>query len=583
MRQRATMRPRKTTPQRRGGVSRVLAMIAVLAMVLAACADADTDDLDEILDDEEPAEEDEADADPDLDAEPDDTPDDADGSTFIYAVDGVPDTLDMWTTYQGDPSRFWGYGVQSKLVNYDTSGLTDQGCEQLAEVTDLTGELAESWEFDEDENAWIFTLREGVQSPDGNTMTAEDVKWSFDRAQETSNVVRFLMFDVADYTEDPFEVVDDQTLMIRVNEQTALDVAILTWHQFMVFDTEEVRSHATDDDPWANEWLIENWANFGPWQLDRFDPGNEIVHTQNPNYWNADNRGDVETYILRSIDESSTRVQLLQTGEIDVTQRVAFDQFESLQDADGVEVRSCVSPNRDDLMPNHDDPALGDPLVRQALSLAIDREVLAEGPYRGFGDPSRTGLPDFYDFPEPELELEHDPDRARELLAEAGAEDLSFTLTISPSRPGAHAEPVAVLLQSMWADIGVDVDLEVIAGAAEFSDRFFDSEYQMMMYNNNPAVADPFYSLNLHSTTVSFQNTHNYDSPAYDELTLFIGRTEPGPERDEAMVEVSDLIVEDLPVIDFVDRRYVTAWVEGWGNYNARPHGEIFPSELVRN
>jgi peptide/nickel transport system substrate-binding protein len=497
-----------------------------------------------------------------------------DGSnTFIYAVDGVPNTLEIWGRYEGDSTRRVMYEWGSQLLSWDAAGLEGQGCDQLADATNLKPELAESWERLDGGKRLRFTLREGVKSPAGNVMTAEDVKKSFDLQRKASPVVRFLFFDVAHFEKDPFKVVDERTLDVRVAQPTALDEAIFTWGQLQVLDFAQIEQAQGG----AKKWLSANMATFGPWQLDRFDPGGEIVMTRNPNYWNKAERGNVDRLIIRNVPESSTRLQLLQAGQISYASRLPFDQYASLRDTEGVNLKSCVSPNRDALFLNTKDPRFEDVRVRKAISLAIDRPELAEGQYRGFAEPSTTGLSQVYDFPEPKLRFNEDIDEAKRLLADAGyAEGFDVTVKISPSRPGSHAEGVATLLQSQLARIGVRLKIDLIAGATEFSDAFFTGEYEAMLYDEPPGIADPYYSLNLYNASVSFQNTHGYRNDDYDRLTDIVERSRPGPEREAAMQEVSDVIVETAPLAYLVERKYVYAFsdrVEGFVN---TPPGELF-------
>src|SRR5690606_20443774 len=115
-----------------------------------------------------------------------------------------------------------------------------------------------------------------------------------------------------------------------------------------IYDSVEAKKHATDEDPWAKEWLASNTANYGPWVAESFDPGNEVVYVPNENY--AGERGNIDRLVIRGIPESSTRLQLLQAGEIDFAARLTFDEYSSLSGSSDITVEQCLSPNRDTLM-----------------------------------------------------------------------------------------------------------------------------------------------------------------------------------------------------------------------------------------
>lgn len=504
---------------------------------------------------------------------------------WITAAAGVPTTLDFWTSYQGDPTRHQMYEMMSTLVEYDANDLDGAGCSQLATTADIRPGLAESWEYNADRTELIYTLRQGVLSPLGNELTAEDVKWSFDRAREQSNVVRFLIFQNGDFrAEDPFEARDRYTFVVHLNQAGSLDAAVMTWGQFTVLDSTEVRSHATEADPWANEWLINNHVNFGPWALESFDPGNEVVWVPNENYWNAEARGNIARYAIRNVDEAATRVQLVQTGDVDYAERLSFEDYSNLIATDAAQVANCLSHQRDTLVLNTTNELFDDPKVRRAVSLAIDREALVDGVYRGIATATTNGLSEAYWTPGPDSpKVETDLAQARALLAEAGYPD-GFVMEIvsSPSRPGAHAEALAIQIQGMLGEVGIDVTVTNVPVASEFSDRFFAGEYDAILYLEPPAVGDPFYSLNLYNTTGGFQNTHQYSNARYDELTEFILRTPDGPERVAAMAEVSGIIVEDVPMIYLVERNLAFAFSEAVENYVHKPHGQIQAWEMIK-
>jgi peptide/nickel transport system substrate-binding protein len=563
------------------GSWRGFALLLVSALVLAACGSPDEDaPADDASDESEDESGDDPGADDDGDAAPED------GQTFIYAAAGVPNSLDVTTTYQGDPSRVNMYEWGSTLVEYDADDLAGAGCDELATAANIRPGLAESWEYNDDQTQLIFTLREGVVSPAGNELTADDVVWSLDRAKEQSGVVQFLISQVANFADEgTYEAVDERTVAVNLDVAGALDASVFTYPMFAVHDSAVALENATDDDPWATEWMTENVATFGPWQLESFDPGNEVVYTANPNFWDTERRGNVERLVIRNIDEASTRLQLVQTGEVDYAERLSFQEYETLENASTVDVLNCVSPNRDMLMLNMGaDERFDDPDVRAAFSLAIDREALVAGVYRGFATPTTNGLSEVYWTPPADAPtIEFDPDRARELLEGAGFGDgLAVEMTVSPTRPGAHAESLAIQMQSMLADVGIDASINLVAGSTEFSDLFFDGQYESIVYLEPPALGDPFYSLNLYNTTVTFQNTHGYDNPRYDEVTEQILRTEPGAERDELMAEASTIIVEDTPVVYLVERTYTLAFNEGISGYVNQPHGSVMVYEVTK-
>ena len=502
-------------------------------------------------------------------------------ATFVYAAAGVPETLDAWTAYQGDPTRTQMYEWGSTLVEYAPDAL-DDACATLATTENVRPGLAESWDV-ADDGTITFNLRQGVMSAAGNELTAEDVVWSLDRARELSPVVQFLMANVSHFPEEgAFEAVDDATVQVNVDKATALDISLFTYPLLMIHDSKQIADEAGGDDADAvAEWMTTHTANYGPWVLESFEPGTEASYSANPNFWDTERRGNITELIIRNVGESSTRAQLIQTGEADYAERLSFQEYADLDEGGAVNIVNCISPNRDTLMMNTKFEPFADPEVRKAISMAINRDALVEGVYLGFAEASTTGMSRIYlDDTEGLQTFTYDPEAAKSVLE---GMDLSFAIMASPTRPGAHAESLAVQIQAMLSDVGVDASVDVVPGSTEFSDAFFAGEYEAVIYLEPPALGDPYYSANLYNTTVSFQNTFKYDNQEYDDLAVQIEETEPGPERQAAIREISDLIIEDVPQAYLVERTYNHAFAPGVDGYLNTPHGSLLTYQMTKS
>ena len=504
--------------------------------------------------------------------------------TFVYAIPAVAQNLDpgMW---EGDPGRWTKWEQGSALATYDFSQVDGNGCNDLASIAEIKLDLAKSFELSEDGTHYTIDLSEAV-SPAGNTLSSEDVLWSFNRHNALSGVSRNMYFTQSKYAkENTIEIVDEDTVRLNVETPTSMDLAVHTIAAFTmeIYDSETAKQHATDEDPWAKEWLASNTANYGPWKVEQFTPGSEVVYVPNENY--AGERGNVDRLVIRGIPESSTRLQLLQAGEVDFAARLTFDEYRSLANSEGIVVEQCLSPNRDTLMMQLEDERFDDPKVRRAMSYGIDREALVEAAYRGFATPSVTALPVGYDSPSSGETFRYDPELAKSLLAEAGyADGFEASMLIHSSRPGPHAEQVAVLLQAQLQQIGINLTIDVASSAADFASRYQEGRYETILYLDPPGVADPLYTLVNYNSSTAAQNTHNYNNPEYDRLVEELAKVlEPGEERDAILKEIDAVVMETMPMIYLVDRQYIHAYrsnVEGFVN---APHGELSGVLLSKN
>ncbi|MFC0529043.1 ABC transporter substrate-binding protein [Phytohabitans kaempferiae] len=498
----------------------------------------------------------------------------ANGEGFVYLTPAVPQQLDMWNQFEGDGSRIVGYEMGSTLVTPDSAAMPDAACEELPGTDDLEPGLASGWTVTE--NAIDFTIREGVLSAAGNELTAYDVEWSFERTLENGANGTFSAGLANFRAEDPYEAVDERTFRVHTNGPVTMSVAIFQYLTFMVLDSEEVKAHATPDDPWGNAYLQTHIPNFGPWAIESFTPGTEIVWQRNPNFWNAENAGDYGRFILRAMPESSLRTQVLQVGEAEYAEKLDFADYSFLEKSDDVDVISCLSNYRDTLVLNQATAELADPRVRRAISLAIDRDVLVQGPYRGYGFPADHGVSRVYLDGSAAGAVELDRETAKELLAEAGYPDgIDLALTISSSRPGAHAQPVAVQLKDQLAKVGIDLTLEVIGSASQFINRFNKAQYELMLYMEPPPVADLYYQMNLYNASESYQNTFGYHEAAFEEvlaqLRLPLSEADYAAARDR----MSEISADTVPVVYLVDRANTHAFASSVDGYVNSPTGTV--------
>lgn len=475
---------------------------------------------------------------------------------FIWAAAGLPATTDP---HDGGPlPGVLGAERGSKPIAYDVENVAGHGCEALAPITALKGDLLESWQLSADGSTLTLRIRQGVLSSFGNELTSADFEWSFNRGMELSPAIKRLLETITFWdTANPFTVVDSHTIDIHIGTPGALDVVAFTMFSWTIFDSVEAVKHVTADDPWAKEWLGKNSADFGPWMFteDDWESGAQITMERNPNYYAPDQLGNIGRLIMRVIPDASTRAQLVSRGEADYADRLTSGDYKQLE-ASGAQVLNCVSSDRDTLVLNFADERLADVKVRQAISLAIDRGEVNQAAYTGLASPSTDGLSQVYDFEaaSPDDRIQYDVDRAKALLAEAGYPDgFDLELTLSPTRPGPQAEQIGINLQSQLAKVGIKLSIKLIPSATQFQTAFLEGQYQAIVYQEPPAIADPAYAAGLYNLCNGFQNSFGYCNEEYDELQARILATSPGAERSDYMRQLSALVVETQPVIYLLD------------------------------
>ncbi len=349
--------------------------------------------------------------------------------------------------------------------------------------------LAKSWSVSEDGSTWTFNLNEGVQFHKGyGEMTAEDVIWSMRQfgAQGSKHPRASNIRGIWENEDGHAKAIDDYTVEVNsgepwsevpINEILTSPGGSGTW----------IISKKQTDELGAEE-ANGQIAATGPWDLVEFRTGEFWRMEAVQDHWRK--TPHFAELIFREIPEESSRIAGFQTGNLDTT-LIAFDSLPLIREVEGAEIMQLpgggesaltfygqyyVGIGTEHQQPGYDpdlpwvsaDPDLNSDewaraaKVRNALSIAIDRQGIVDTLLHGFGSPAV--LWDFGQYEEtwlpPEMRWEYNPERAKELLAEAGYPD-GFNITLTPSLRGAPVEVEACeAIATMWADIGVDVKFQ---------------------------------------------------------------------------------------------------------------------------
>lgn len=476
------------------------------------------------------------------------------GDTLRMALPAITSTVDL-QVYEGNPSEYVTLGWAAPLYKYvDREGITHDEL-GLTGIDSVEMYLAAS-EEEEDDGSLILTLID-AESPYGHPLTSEDVKWTFERGIALDFVAQFVTSVAKIDPANPITVIDDQTFRVNVTEPNPYVRAVLTFYDLSPLDSVEALSHATPDDPWATEWLADNSATYGPYLVSSFTPGEQVVLDSNPG-WSGELPGFAKV-VMQSVPDSATRLQLLLTGDVDYIMSVQPSQFQTILDSPDVEGVSRLTNSFVMLELNFLNPAFADQRVRHAIALAIDRDAIVQGPMRGYADVAANLLQPSLPQPTPPPPYEYNPERARELLAEAGyADGLSFTLTINLDRPGPFAEELAVLLKSQLADVGINVEINTVASTVEFQDTKAAKQYEAWIGANTPFLPDPWYQWQLdHHSTEAFQNHKGYVSEEFDRMVGELRNMPIGPERDAQISAIHELLMNDVPYVPILVQRFL--------------------------
>ena len=333
----------------------------------------------------------------------------------------------------------------------------------------IRGELAESYAVSPDGLTLTFRLRE-AKWQDGTSVTADDVKWSLDRAVSAKSLAAGQIGTGSLTKPEQFSVVDPRTIVVTLPKPDRLALANLATPLAPIINSKLAKQHATPEDPWAQEWLKTNTAGSGAYMVESFKPGEQIVLRRNDS-WTSGVDGKLPFFkrvIEQTIPDPATRANLVEKGDADIATDLQASDVPALQARGTVRVDSTPQSNGFTMIAfNTQMPPFDNVKVRQAVAAALPYESMFSAAIfkRGYALFNATWTqPPNGEFPQP-MPFVTDLAKARALLAEAGFAGgfkTSFTINVGSA---AVTEPMAILIKESLAKINIDVDIQKLPDA----------------------------------------------------------------------------------------------------------------------
>lgn len=468
--------------------------------------------------------------------------------TLVIAEGATPTSLDSEFVGNTPQNLEAGLNYADPLVKLPTvessDGRTD--VDPTAEPEPL---LAESYTRSPDGMKFTFTLKKGIQSYFGNELTSADVAYLYERSFAIEGLCGGFVLGISSVdTENPVTIKDDYTFDINLTAPNPiLPVAMATIPICTIYDSTEVKKHATDEDPWAKDWLSTNTASFGAYHVETFTPGEQTVWVANPNYHVG--APNFERVIVRAVPEASSRAALLRQGEIDVAVDLTPRQRDQVAGQDGIVLESRTGTAGLILGLNNEKPPLDNELVRQAVAYALPVDDIISTVFLGQeGVQVAPGyIPQGYPGALESWPYERDVDQARELLDQAGVTEPTLQLSFNTSQ--SVDEEVATLIQTGLREAGIEVVLQQLSPAKYF-EQYFSRQAQMVLVNDAPFTPDGPYVLGLYfhpDEAKSPANWVNFSGPQVTEL-IDQGLASPdAAEREELARQANELLVDQAP------------------------------------
>ncbi|MDQ2652334.1 MAG: ABC transporter substrate-binding protein [Chloroflexota bacterium] len=463
-----------------------------------------------------------------------------DTSAIIFGVGTDVDELDPRTTDTQE-----GYIAAANV--YDCLVLYELG------ATTLRPGLAESWEISEDGKEYTYKLRQGVKFHDGTDFNADAVVTWFNSIKEGAEGSQYdatRMVYMADFIAnwiDKTEKVDDFTVKMTLPAPYSPLLANLAIPIAGIPSPKAIEQ--------GLDYVAVNPSGTGAFKLEQasdWTRDSQMTLAANPDYWGG--APQVQQLIIKVIPEGSTRLQQVETGELDIAWALSPEDVEKARTNPDLLIVEDAGLNTNCAEMNVTKEPFTTKEVRQALNYAVNKEELSEGLYNGNMVAAGGVLPPVDWAFNPDLKsYPYDPDKARELLAAAGYDEsnpLTFTF-MSYTIPRGYnpvGDRLATALQEYWGEVGVQAEIQTAEWTQYRADRRAGL-FQISLSGWQGDNGDPdnfLYSL-LAGDSAGAGNSSFFDNKEVNDLLAKAQVVSDQAERTEIYHQAEQLIVDEAP------------------------------------
>lgn len=389
--------------------------------------------------------------------------------------------------------------------------VTDQVFDTLTVVNAETGELepliAENWE-QLDDLTYVFNIRQGIKFHDGSDLTAEDVKFSLDRAIGSAAVSYIVDFI------DTVTILDEYTVEVKTHSPYAPALRNLSVPFAAIVPKAVVEQ---DEDA-----FIQHPIGSGPYKFVEWKQGDSATLEAFEDYWEG--TPPTKNLIMKVIPEAAQRTIALETGEIDLAYDIIPNDLVRIEENPDLTLYEAPSLTAFYISMNMNSEPFTDQRVRDAINLAIDRQLIIDTIASGSGEAADAIIaPAVFGYHSPGA-YEYNPEKAKELLAEAGYAD-GFETNLCVNDNQIRIE-VCQAIQAMLQDVGIRTTVDVLEFGKFISDTT-DGKHDMAYFGWVTSTTDAdytYYSLTHSSQQGAAGNRTFLNDPEVDDL-IEIGRT----------------------------------------------------------
>lgn len=450
------------------------------------------------------------------------------------------------------------YGMTQDLASLDPHVDTDAGTrdvvfnlyEGLVKPTSDGGfipAVASDYIISDDAKTYTFTLRDGITFHDGTPVTIEDVKYSIDRYAEIQGESSAFSSLV-----DSVEVQDDKTLVVNLKE---------SYSEFLPMMTIAII-------PQSNEDPAGNPIGTGPFKYVSYTPGQNLELEKYDGYW-QEGVPSLDSVEFKFIADVDTAFVELQAGTIDILKYLTSSQAETLGDDYNI-VQGSMNLVHAMYLNSAYEP-LSKTEVRQALCYAVDRDAINNFIFGGkshiIGSHMIPAMSKYYE-PEAETVYSYDPEKAKELLADAGYAD-GFDLEITvPSSYSQHVDSAQIIADEL-SQVGINVTLNQVEWSTWLQDVYKGGNFQATVIGFDGTLAPSDWLKKY--VTDDAKNFMHYSNTEYDDVFNTAYTTVDDDVKVENYKKAQMILAEDAAAVYIEDPANLVAVSKKFGGYTFYP------------
>lgn len=422
--------------------------------------------------------------------------------------------------------------------------------------------VAESWDISEDGLIYTFHLREDAVWSNGDPVTAEDFRWSWERvlSPELGSQYNYMLYpvlnaeafangEITDFSQVGARVLDQHTFQVELENPTPYLLQLLDHYSTYPVNPRNILAYGTMTDRISQWTRVGNIVTNGPFELTEWAINSRIRVEKSETYWDADNI-KLNAIVYYPTENMTTEERMFRDEELHFTNTIPIDKIRTYEDVaqDMIQISPYLGTYY--YLINTTREPFNDLRVRKALALSIDRDLLTETVMQGTVSPAYALTPPGTLGYQPPITFSYDPEEAQRLLAEAGYPNgegfPSFDIlynTLDEHRR------IAVAIQEMWREtLGINAEL-------------FNQEWRVYLDAQNNMnydisrrgwigdYVDPNTFLDM-MITDGGNNKTGFADERYDELVMDIAPTKLDEhERFEDYYEAESILMEDMPII----------------------------------